>query len=329
MAKVVQFEQYGNPEVLTIVHRDRSEPGRDEVEVNVKAIGLNRAEAMFRSGNYLENADFPSSLGYEASGIITRLGKEVQDLKVGDHVSLVPPESISKWGTYREYATLPASNLVINPDGFSHVEAASIWMQYLTACGGLVKYGHVGVKQYVLITAASSSVGIAAIQLVRYLGAIPIAVTRTLAKSDALKKVGAEAVISLDQGSLGTQLKALGLDGAIDLVFDAVGGRQLNELCQVLKYEGKIVLYGALSQEPAEFSMLVALQKCIELKAFVLHELIADADQLDTAKARLLEALENKELIPVIDKVFDFDDVVAAHRYMEAGSQFGKIVLKA
>lgn len=139
MTRVVRFSQYGGPEVLRIDDIEVPAPGPDEVRISVKAIGLNRAESMFRSGQYLEQAEFPSRLGYEAAGIVEAVGARAGEFAVGDIVSLVPPISIAQWGTYAELAVLPAAMLVKHPASLSFAEASAVWMQYVTAWGALIQ----------------------------------------------------------------------------------------------------------------------------------------------------------------------------------------------
>ena len=119
MAFVVRFHQIGGPEVLTIEQVDVPPPGPGEVRIAVKALGLNRAEAMFRSGQYLEQPTFPARLGYEAAGTVEALGDGVQGLKVGDAVSTIPAFSLNQYGVYGDTATVPAVAVASHPTSLS------------------------------------------------------------------------------------------------------------------------------------------------------------------------------------------------------------------
>ena len=119
MARIVRFHQYGDPSVLKIEDLDVRPPAADEVQIEVKSIGLNRAEVMFRTHAYLQEANLPSRLGYEAAGIIRTVGTSVTGFKKGDIVSLIPPTDIARWGTYGELANVPARNLVKHPENIS------------------------------------------------------------------------------------------------------------------------------------------------------------------------------------------------------------------
>ena len=177
MARVVRFHQTGGPEVLKIENIEVRPPGRGEVRIAVKALGLNRAESMFRSGQYLEDPKFPARLGYEAAGIVEAVGEGVTGLKVGDAVSTIPAFSQNEYGVYGDTALAPAAAVAKHPASLSWTDAAAIWMQYATAYGALIDIAHLGAGDTVLIPAASSSVGIAAIQIANLVGATPIALT--------------------------------------------------------------------------------------------------------------------------------------------------------
>lgn len=182
MARIVRIHAYGDASVLKLEDVDVPAPAADEVQIDVKAFGLNRAEVMFRNHAYLQEAEFPSRLGYEAAGVVVAVGADVTEIQVGDAVSVIPPLDIARWGTYGEVANVPAHLTVKHPQTLSFVQAAASWMQYVTAWGALVEQAKLTQGDVVLVTAASSSVGLAAFQIARSVGATAIAVTRTRAK---------------------------------------------------------------------------------------------------------------------------------------------------
>lgn len=135
MSQIVRIHEYGNADVLRIDNIDVPAPAADEVQIRVKAIGLNRAEVMFRNGAYLQEAQFPSRLGYEAAGVVEAVGSAVSGFTTGDAVSVVPPLDIARWGTYGELANVPARLVVKHPQALDFETAAAVWMQYVTAWG--------------------------------------------------------------------------------------------------------------------------------------------------------------------------------------------------
>ncbi|BDT57049.1 alcohol dehydrogenase [Massilia varians] len=326
LSQVVRFHELGGPSVLLLEQRAVPVQAEDEVLIKVMAIGLNRADKMFRTGQYLEKARLPSMLGFEAVGTVVACGASVTGFAAGDMVGVVPGFEVGRYGTYAEHALIPASHVLPQPAGLSPTEAAGLWMAYLTAYGGLVEAGRTGSGDWVAITAASSSVGLAAIQIARRVGARPIAITLTSAKREALLAAGAEAVISTTEESLDERLRALAPDG-LQCVFDAVGGPQVAVLADAMARRGTIVVHGALSPEPTPFPLKLALKRSLSLRGFVYTEVTEDPDALQRARAFIKLGIETGFLRPHIDKVFPLRDVVAAHEYLESNQQFGKIVM--
>jgi hypothetical protein len=148
------------PEVLRIEEVEVPPPGKGEVQIRIKALGLNRAESMFRQGQYLEEPKLPSRLGYEAAGTIAAVGPGVQGFKVGDVVSTIPSFSLNDYGLYGDLSNAPVHAVTHHPASLSWEEAAAIWMQYLTAYGALIDIGKLTKGDTILIPAASSSVGL-------------------------------------------------------------------------------------------------------------------------------------------------------------------------
>ena len=176
MSKVVRLHEHGGPEVLRLEDLDVGPPGPREVRVRIEAIGLNRSETVFRAGHYPVKPTLPTLIGYEAAGSVDTLGDDVRDYAVGDRVCVLPTFRLGEYGVYAERAVVPISSLLPAPPNLGPVEAASIWMQYLTALA-IIEVAHATVGDYVIIRAASSSVGLAAIQLANWAGAVPIAAT--------------------------------------------------------------------------------------------------------------------------------------------------------
>src|SRR5215471_8550641 len=162
MPRIVQFHRLGGPEVLQIEDVPSSEPFSGEVTLRVQAIGLNRAESMFMHGYYLEPPQLPATLGYEASGIVTAIGATVDPSWLNKRVSTIPAFSMNQYGVLGTEVIVPVHALAEYPPHLSPTEATSIWMQYMTAYGALVEFGQVQKGEFILITAASSSAGLAA-----------------------------------------------------------------------------------------------------------------------------------------------------------------------
>ncbi len=327
MSKIIRFHRTGEADVLQFEEMPPTEPKADEVRLRVEAIGLNRAEVLFRQGKYLEQPELPAKLGYEASGVIEAAGSAVSAFKVGDRVSTIPSFSQNQYGVYGESVIVPAYCLARYPSSLTANEAASIWMQYLTAWGGIIHHGALEAGQYVLITAASSSVGLAAIELVRLAGAHSIAATRTSAKKQALRDFGADTVVATGEENLAEAVgKVTGGAGA-DVVFDPVAGSFIERLAEATAPGGQIIEYGALSMEATPFPLATAIQKGLTVRGYTLFEVVSNPALRKKAEGYIYDQLEQGKLKPKIDRVFPFAEMVEAHRYMESNQQFGKVVV--
>ena len=327
MARAVRFHQHGGPEVLRIETVDVAPPAKGEVQIRVRALGLNRAEALLRRGTYIETAKFPSGLGLEAAGLVAAIGEDVAGIMPGDAVSIVPPLSMVRWPAYAEIATFPADLVVKHPPELGFETAAAVWMQYLTAYGALVDIAGLGRGDVVAITAASSSVGLAAIQIANRMGAVPVALTRTSAKRRALLDAGADHVIVSEEEDIRSRLEAIAGANGVRTVFDAVGGPAFEPLTAAMSPGGMLIEYGGLSPEPTPFPLFNVLTKSLVLRGYLVHEIIRDTVRLARAKAFILDGLSDGALKPVIARTFRFEDIVEAHRFLESNTQFGKIVV--
>ena len=327
MARIVRFHQTGGPEVLKIEQVDVPPPGPGEVRIAVKALGLNRAEAMFRSGHYLEQPRFPARLGYEAAGTVEALGEGVQGLKVGDAVSTIPAFSQNQYGVYGDTAIVPAFAVAKHPASLSWAEAAAVWMQYATAYGALIDIAGLKAGDTLLIPAASSSVGIAAIQIARMIGATPVALTRRSSKRKALLDAGAAHVIATEEQDLVAEAKTLTGGKGARIVFDPVGGPTVAKLTAAMAERGILFVYGALSTEPTPLPLMDVVGKSLTIRGYVLFEITGDPRRLERAKKFIVDGLSAGKLKPVVAKTFPIEQIVEAHRYMESNQQVGKIVV--
>jgi len=325
--KIVRFHKTGPAEVLQFDELPLPEPGPGEVRLRVKALGLNRAEIMFRNGQYLETPVPPSQNGYEAAGIIEAAGPGVDSSWIGKTVSTVPASfKLNSHGVYGEVAVVPLRGIAEYPSTLSYEQGASIWMQYLTVYGALIWLGKMVKGDFIVITAASSSIGIAAIEMIRAEGAISIAVTRTAAKKAELLKQGADHVIVSDEEDLVARVHEITSGKGARIVFDPIGGKILESLAAATAHQGIIFEYGALAPEPTTYPLFTALDKGLTIRGYTLFELTPDP-VFPKAKQYIFDRLASGAFKPLIDKTFPFAEIVEAHRYMEANAQIGKIVV--
>jgi NADPH:quinone reductase-like Zn-dependent oxidoreductase len=327
MPRSIRFSKAGAPEVLEFVDVPVREPGTNEVRIKVKAIGLNRAESMWRLDDYIEPVTFPALLGYEAAGIVDAIGAGVKGIAVGDEVNVIPSFSMNQYGTYGELVVVPEHAVVAHPKSLSYTDAASIWMMFVTAYSALIEDAKVTTGDFVVIPAASSSVGLAAIQIASYAGATTIAMTRTAEKRQALLNVGATHVIVTDEADFVAEILRITAGAGARVVFDPVGGPNFPKLISVLGFQGIAFIYGALAQGPTEIPVLPMIAKLQTVRAHNLWVTTGDEARRKAAVEFVLKGIAQGKLKPIIDREFKFDDMVEAHRYLEKNGQFGKIVV--
>ncbi|MFF3455937.1 zinc-dependent alcohol dehydrogenase family protein [Streptomyces sp. NPDC002730] len=326
LTKAVLFHETGGPEVLKIEDIELREPGPGEVRFRVEAIGLNRADALFRAGTYYYPATLPGSrLGYEAAGVVEAVGEGVSEFAPGDPVMAAANFDFGVHGVYGERVVLPVESVVSRPDGVDAVTSAAVWLTYSTAHGGMVETGGLRPGDHVVITGASSGVGTAAIQTAARLGAIPIATTRTAAKKQQLLDLGAAHVITTDDEDLVKEVKGITGGRGAELAFDAIGGPGFRTLGDAVTPGGTAVLYGWLDPRPIELSRNWPL---------TVHTYANGVPARTEAGRRRAAAfigsgLRDGSFTPAIAETFDgLGQIVDAHRLMESNAHTGKIVVR-
>ena len=326
MPKIVRFHSIGGPENLKLEDLPSRQPAEGEVKLRVQAVGLNRAESGFMRGGYFETPQLPSTIGYEAAGVVEAVGPGVDPSWVGKQVATIPGFSMSKNGVLGEEAIVPADSLGEYPANLSPVEAAAIWMQYLTAYGALVTFGSAKPGDFVLITAASSSVGLAAIQIVNAEGATPIAATRGRSKRAELLSLGAAHVIVTDEEDVEQKVNEITSGQGARIIFDPIAGPGVEKLADAAAFHGILFVYGSLSQQPT-FLPRNAFAKGLSMRAYTLHELRHDPQVLKTAKQYVFDRLADGRFQPKIAKTFPLAQAVQAYQYLESNQQVGKVVI--
>ena len=277
MARTVRFHETGGPEVLRVDEVPETDPGPGEVRIRVEAIGLNRAEVMLREGIYHERPVFPSRIGYEAAGVVEAVGEGVTRVREGERIATVPSFALSqtRQGVYGESATVPAEIAAPYPAALTPAQGAALWMAYLTAYGALVHYGRLGPEDAVVVTAASSSVGTAAIQIAGAQGATVIATTRTAAKKAALSGLGADHVVATEEEDLAARVMEI-TGGGARVVFDPIAGPLLTTLCGAAAPYGTIYEFGALHPGETAYPLMPMLAKSLTIVGYQVLDFVRD-----------------------------------------------------
>ena len=317
----------GKPQLL-VREMQPTEPAAGEVRYRVHAIGLNRADILYMQGGHYTHIRFPTRIGYEACGIVDAVGPGVTQFKLGDRVSAMPFGD-PKYCVGGEFAVTPAEFLADWPIGYSAAEAAGTWMPYLTAYFPFREISQLGPGDVVLITAASSSAGLGALQLAKLLGATVVANTRTNAKREYLLAAGADHVVATSDGSVADQILKLTGNAGVRVVYDAVAGSFMNQYADAIAEKARIFVYGAMGgTSTIECAILPLIRKGATIELYSLINYMREPGAAARSREFISEALRRKAMRPIIDRVFALEDVLDAYSYMNSGVQKGKIVLR-
>jgi NADPH:quinone reductase-like Zn-dependent oxidoreductase len=326
MSKTVRIHKTGGPEVLRIEDLPVGDPGPGELRIRVQSIGLNRSEAIYRAGKYLVAPKLPSLMGYEACGVVEALGSGVQGHAPGDPVCVIPTYRLGEYGVYAESAIVPARSVFAAPAGLTPVQASAIWMAFLTAYA-IIEVAKVGIGDYVLIPAASSSVGLAAIQLANWAGAVPIALTRHSTKAAALREQGARHVVATEETDVVAEVMRITGGKGARTAFDPVGGPFVEKLCSALAEEGILFIYGGLSGQPTPYPHWTMALKGLSIRGWVFSSISNKPERYQRVRDTIQAGLASGHLRPVIAKTFALDQIADAHAYLESNQQIGKVVV--
>ncbi len=327
MSRSIRIHEFGDASVLRMEDVAVGEPAAGEVRLRIHAIGLNHTEITLRSGRSPVKPLLPTGMGFEAVGVIDATGPDVDAFSIGDRVALVPAYGAAQYALYGEVAIAPARSLVAIPDNVSFIEAAATWAAFGTAWSGLVAVGALAAGQTVLVSAASSSVGLAAIQIAKRLGAYPVALTRTSAKADTLRDLGAPAVIATSEQDVIAEVKSITNGKGAELLFDPVGGPEFAKLMKATAAGGTILLYGALDTRPTIVPPVDIFARDLTVRGLALTAITGNDKKLAALKRYVAEGLADGTFRPTIARIFTLDQIADAHRYMEAGQHVGKIVI--
>lgn len=335
--RIYRFHQYGSPEVLQLETVPTPQPGVGEVRVRVQAMSLNRADLLWMANNYVETPELPSRLGYEIAGVVEEVGSDVTEFQVGARVSSIPAFSISDYGNFGETAILPTRGLMKTPDNFTPAQGAGFAFAYFTGYFALLELGHLQPYQTVLITAGTSTTGLAAIAMAKKIGAKIIATTRTSKKRNVLLEAGADEVIATEEEDLVARVMDITNGCGADVIYDAVAGTLSEQLAQAVKIRGHWIVYGLLDQENlAAFPWMSAFIRSFHFHVYKVFDftgnrhlgLLGDEQAYARAREFIAAGLADGSFPLTIDREFQgVESLPDALRYMASNQAAGKIVV--
>ncbi|MEM9087416.1 MAG: zinc-binding dehydrogenase [Cyanobacteria bacterium P01_F01_bin.53] len=328
---------FGGIENLQVQQVASQSPGPDEVAITLTSIGMNQADLMARRGEYrLSSGEPPFTPGIEGGGKITAIGTNVRDRKVGQRVILTLGAVAGK-GTYRTEFIAKSQETIPIPAGIDDTLIGALWLPFMTAWGALAWRQNLQPGQTVLLPAASSSVAIAASQIVKALGGITIGTTTSPAKVEALQALAAAqydhiVVTSSKVKQPTTQqpwwrtVKKLTKGKGLDVIFDPVAaGEFLHHEIRLLAHGGTLWIYGLLGT-PDTIDVSPLIRKDASIRGWLLNFIVGTPAEIEGYQHILENVAAGNYALPIAAR-FPLEQVRAAHTEMEAGGHIGKYVL--
>ena len=303
--RAVAYQNYNSN--IEIIEVEKPKLQDKSVLVEVHAAGINPIDNILHAG-YLQQMlelSFPHIMGYDVSGIVVEVGKDVRSVKVGDEVFARPNQEDA--GSIAEFARIHENELAIKPKNMSHIDAASVPLAGLTAWQALVTKGNINCGDKVLIHAGSGGVGTLAIQIAKYFGA-EVTTTTSSKNKDLVKSLGADLVIDYTTQSFENELSNY------DLVIDAIGGDTLTKSFKVLKKGGRLVSIKGQDTEN------LAKEYGVNFEWFFMSP---DGEML----TEIASLISQGTIKTVIDSTYSMKQAPEAFELLAKGRAKGKIVI--
>ncbi|MEV4642343.1 medium chain dehydrogenase/reductase family protein [Actinoplanes sp. NPDC049548] len=336
--RAVWITKAGGPEVLEVRESADPRPARGEVRIAVHAAGLNFAEVMARQGLYPDAPKPPCVVGYEVAGVVDALGADVTGLAVGQRVL-----ALVRFGGHADTVCAPAERVLPMPDDLGFTEGAALPVNYLTAYHMLFRVANLRPGARVLVHMAAGGVGIAVLQLCRTVPGVVTFGTASAAKHDVLREEGCTHPIDYRTEDYAARVRELTGGKGVDLVLDALGGRDWKRGLRLLRPVGQLIAYGFANASTGDRRSIRRLAGQLTgvpvltpfgmmnrnhtVSGVNLGHLWDRSDLLREELAALLELWREGVVKPRVDAVFPFEEAAAAHRRISERRNIGKVVL--
>ena len=320
--RAIEIMEPGGPDVLRPVFMSIPKPNRNEVLIKIAFAGVNRPDVLQRAGSYMPPPGASDLPGLEASGTIFAIGQNVTNWAIGDEVCALLPG-----GGYAEYAVTQASHCLPVPKGMGLEQAAALPETFFTVWSNVFQRGKLKPHEKFLVHGGSSGIGTTAIQLANVFGSEVYATAGTEAKCLVCEELGAKRAINYKKEDFLDVMKSL---GGVNLILDMVGGVYIEKNIKALVDDGRLVQIAFLQGAKAELNFAQIMTRRLTITGSTLRP------QSDLSKAQIASELfrnvwpllSNGRLKPVINSVFELEDVTSAHLLMESSQHIGKILLK-
>lgn len=336
MSRMIRFHKFGDADVLQYEEVPTPVPGPGEVLVRVQAVGLGWKDVLWRQNLAAEQAKLPAGTGFELAGTVAALGEGVEGLDVGMAVAGFPASTPNRYPTWGDLVVMPRHALTRYPDVLSPVEASVHYSALLFGYLALIDLAHLKPGQHVLITEASRCLAPQTVQLAKALGAKVIVSTSSPEDREFLRSLGADKVIVTEEQDLVLEVERYTEGKGVEVILDQCAGPQMKLLGDIAAPRGKLILYGNNGGNDTAFPACAAFKKHLQFFRHCVLDFTGcpelgiepNDEAVQRALTHINQMTADRLLTPVIDKVFDFNDFVAAHRYMETCPDRGRVALK-
>jgi len=321
--RALVLKDHQGPSSLELRDIPAPEPGEGEVRVQVRAVGLNRADLLQTLGRYPGPPMEHEVPGLEYSGVVEKLGAGADPDLAGQAVC-----GILGGGAYAERIVTAAELLLPIPAGLSFEQAAAIPEAFLTAYDALHNRGHVQRGETVLVHAAASGVGIAALQLARLAGAKTVATLRSASKVEAIQAWLDQPPLVLSEPKFADAVRERTSGRGADVILDFIGAAYLEENLRALAPRGRQVVIGLMGGAGAKLDLARLLTQRLRIEGTVLRSRpLEEKIELTRAFRPLMPRFVDGRLVPVVDSIFPFDQAAQALERMAANLNTGKLIL--
>ena len=324
--RVVDHGQGGAPSIMKIIVGVALPiPKNHEVLIEVHASGINRPDVFQRSGSYPPPPGASPYLGLEVAGVIKAIGKDVTEWQVGESVCALTPG-----GSYAEYCTTPAQHCLRIPKGLTMLQAAAIPETYFTVWSNLFDMGHLKAGETILIHGGSSGIGMTAIQFAKAFGAKVMTTVGSAKKAQSCLGIGADVAIEYQEQDFEEVVLKLTNKVGVEVILDMVGGPYIQKNINCLALDGRLLQVAFLKGSKAQLDVNAIMRKRLTYTGATMRPR-SDAQKAGIAaqlSQHIWPLMDAGQCLPVIDTVFPFSEVVAAHELMESSAHIGKIVLQ-
>jgi len=329
MPRAWHIHDYSGYKSLRLEDVPLEEPGPGDVRMRVEAFALNWGDMDLMKDNYsFSFPKFPARVGIEATGIIDKVGSQVEGYEVGERVSTLPYFYYNR-GASTESLVVDARYIAKAPPNLSAVECAATWMQYMTAYFPIGEITRVGPGSHVLVTAATSTAGASSLEIGRILGATMIGTTRDPDSAEYLHKMGADHVIVTGRDNVAERIDQITGGKGVNVAFDPVGGSLINQYSPALAKDSRIYFYGTLDRVWPPLPYVDMLQKNAVFHPYSLFNYVENLDMRDRGKAFVYRNISEGRLRPAIDRVYPMEKYIEAWDYLsQPRKTHGKVVIE-